>query len=440
MIKSILIANRGEIAVRIVRACKELGIRSVMVYSEADQHSLPVKMADQAVCIGPAQSRASYLNIDNIIAAASLTHCDAIHPGVGFLSENPKFARKVEENGFIFIGPKWQTIAAMGDKVEAKRTARKYGVPCIPGSEGSIEDIEKAYQAAEEMGYPVIIKAASGGGGKGMRIVRDPEDFVGTLKIASSEAEQAFNDGTVYLEKYLENPRHVEVQILADSHGTVVHLGERDCSVQENHQKLVEESPSTVVTPEMRERMGSDAVRLFSGLDYVGAGTIEFLVYENNYYFMEINARVQVEHPVTEMVTGVDIIAEQILAASGQRLSITQDDIKLEGYAVECRINAKAPGKITDYLPPGGFGTRIDSFLYNGYMVSPFYDSMIAKVIVRGKDRNAGLDRMYRVLDELVLHGVPTNTELQKRIISSKIFRSGEYGTDVLKHILAEKE
>ncbi|KGE71420.1 acetyl-CoA carboxylase biotin carboxylase subunit [Spirochaeta lutea] len=440
MIKSILIANRGEIAVRIVRACKELGIRSVMVYSEADQHSLPVKMADQAVCIGPAQSRASYLNIDNIIAAASLTHCDAIHPGVGFLSENPKFARKVEENGFIFIGPKWQTIAAMGDKVEAKRTARKYGVPCIPGSEGSIEDIEKAYQAAEEMGYPVIIKAASGGGGKGMRIVRDPEDFVGTLKIASSEAEQAFNDGTVYLEKYLENPRHVEVQILADSHGTVVHLGERDCSVQENHQKLVEESPSTVVTPEMRERMGSDAVRLFSGLDYVGAGTIEFLVYENNYYFMEINARVQVEHPVTEMVTGVDIIAEQILAASGQRLSITQDDIKLEGYAVECRINAKAPGKITDYLPPGGFGTRIDSFLYNGYMVSPFYDSMIAKVIVRGKDRNAGLDRMYRVLDELVLHGVPTNTELQKRIISSKIFRSGEYGTDVLKHILAEEE
>lgn len=439
MIKSILIANRGEIAVRIIRACHELGIRSVVVFSEADRHSLPVKMADQAVCIGPPSSKASYLNIDNIIAAASLAHCDAIHPGVGFLSENPKFAKKVVESGFIFIGPRHETISAMGDKVEAKRTAKKYGVPCIPGSEGSIEDVEKAYQAAEEMGYPVIIKAAAGGGGKGMRIVRDPEDFIGTLKIASSEAEQAFNDGTVYLEKYLENPRHVEVQILADSHGNVIHLGERDCSVQENHQKLVEESPSTVVTPEMRTRMGNDAVRLFQGLNYCGAGTIEFLVYENNYYFMEVNARVQVEHPVTELVTGVDIIAEQIRVASGEKLLFSQKDVDLSGYAVECRINAKAPGKITDYLPPGGFGTRVDSFLYTGYMVSPFYDSMVAKVIVKGKDRTEGLNRMNRVLNELVLHGIPTNIELQKKIINSKIFRSGEYGTDVLKHILAEE-
>src|SRR5690606_21139443 len=270
------------------------------------------------------------------------------------------------DNGFIFIGPRSETIAAMGDKVEAKRTARKYKVPCIPGSEGSIENIEAAAKSADEMGYPVIIKAAAGGGGKGMRIVRDPVDFVGTLKIASAEAEQAFGNGTVYLEKYLENPRHVEVQIIGDSHGNVVHLGERDCSVQENHQKLVEESPSTVVSPEMRRSMGEDAVRLFKGLSYCGAGTLEFLVYEGKYYFMEVNARVQVEHPVTELVTGVDIIKEQIRVASGEKLSIKQEDIDVSGYAVECRINAKAPGKITDYLPPGGFGVRIDSFLYNG--------------------------------------------------------------------------
>lgn len=439
MIKSILIANRGEIAVRIIRACKELGIRSVVVFSEADRHSLPVRLADQAVCIGPAPSRSSYLNMDNIIAAASLAHCDAIHPGVGFLSENAAFARKVKENGFIFIGPEPETISSMGDKVEAKRTARKYGVPVIPGSEGSIDDIEKAVQAAKEIGYPVIIKAAAGGGGKGMRIVRSPEDFIGTLKIASSEAEQAFNDGTVYLEKYLENPRHVEIQLLGDSHGTVVHLGERDCSVQENHQKLVEESPSTVVSPEMRDRMGRDAVNLFKGLKYCGAGTIEFLVEGDGYYFMEVNARVQVEHPVTEMVTGVDIISEQIRAAAGQPLSITQEDIQLSGYAVECRINAKAPGKITDYLPPGGFGVRIDSFLYNGYTVSPFYDSLVAKVIVRAKTRDHGLDRLNRVLDEIILQGIPTNIDLQKKIINSKVFRSGQYGTDVLKHILAEE-
>lgn len=439
MIKSILIANRGEIAVRVIRACKEMGIRSVVVFSEADRHSLPVRLADEAVCVGPASSKSSYLNMNNIISAASLAHVDAIHPGVGFLSENPKFAKLVTDNGFIFIGPRSETIAAMGDKVEAKRTARKYNVPCIPGSEGSIENIEAAAKSADEMGYPVIIKAAAGGGGKGMRIVRDPVDFVGTLKIASAEAEQAFGDGTVYLEKYLENPRHVEVQIIGDSHGNVVHLGERDCSVQENHQKLVEESPSTVVSPEMRRSMGEDAVRLFKGLSYCGAGTLEFLVYEGKYYFMEVNARVQVEHPVTELVTGVDIIKEQIRVASGEKLSVKQEDIDVSGYAVECRINAKAPGKITDYLPPGGFGVRIDSFLYNGYSVSPFYDSMIAKVIVRGKTRNEGLDRMNRVLDELVLHGVPTNIEIQKKIINSKIFRSGEYGTDVLRHILAEE-
>jgi acetyl-CoA carboxylase biotin carboxylase subunit len=441
MIKSILIANRGEIAVRVVRACKEMGIETIVVYSEADAHSLPVRLADKAVCIGPAASKSSYLKMENLISAAILWGADAIHPGVGFLSENANFAKEVQKAGLIWIGPDPETIARMGDKIEAKETAKKFGVPVIPGLEGSLgDDPEAAKKAADEIGYPVIIKAASGGGGKGMRIVRDPGEFVGTLKIASAEALASFNDGTVYLEKYLENPRHVEIQIIGDSHGNVVHLGERDCSCQQNHQKLVEESPSTVVTPEMRKSMGEDTVRLFKGLKYCGAGTIEFLVTGGKYYFMEVNARVQVEHPVTEMVTGVDIIQEQIKVASGKKLSIEQKDVNLEGYAVECRVNAKAPGKITDYLPPGGYGVRIDSFLYNGYSVSPFYDSMIAKVICFASTRNEGLDRMSRVLDELTLVGIPTNIEMQKKIINSKIFRSGEYGTDVLEHILAEED
>ncbi|WP_041401219.1 acetyl-CoA carboxylase biotin carboxylase subunit [Salinispira pacifica] len=440
MIKSILIANRGEIAVRVVRACKEMGITSIVVYSEADAHSLPVRLADKAVCIGPPPSSSSYLKMENLISAAVLSGADAVHPGVGFLSENANFAREVEKAGLIWIGPHPDTIARMGDKVQAKLTAKQYGVPVIPGLEGSVEDPEAAKKAADEMGYPVIIKAASGGGGKGMRIVRDPEDFIGTLRIASSEAQASFNDGTVYLEKYLENPRHVEIQILGDSHGNVVHLGERDCSCQENHQKLVEESPSTVVTPEMRKNMGEDAVRLFKGLEYCGAGTIEFLVTEGAYYFMEVNARVQVEHPVTEMVTGVDIIMEQIRVASGLELGIRQENVRLDGYAVECRVNAKAPGKISDYLPPGGYGVRVESFLYNGYSVSPFYDSMVAKVICYAQTRDEGLDRMNRVLDELILVGIPTNIDIQKKIINSKIFRSGEYGTDVLTHILAEED
>ncbi|MGI9256737.1 MAG: acetyl-CoA carboxylase biotin carboxylase subunit, partial [Salinispira sp.] len=321
MIKSILIANRGEIAVRVVRACKELGIRSIAVYSEADADSLPVKIADHAVCIGPPPSTLSYLHMNNLISAAILCNADAIHPGVGFLSENAVFAQEVQKAGLIWIGPQPETIARMGDKIEAKQTAKKYNVPVIPGIEGSVDDPEAAKAAANTMDYPVIIKAASGGGGKGMRIVRAAEEFEDTLKLASSEALAAFNDGTVYLEKYLENPRHVEIQIVGDSHGNVVHLGERDCSCQKNHQKLVEESPSTVVTPEMRRKMGKDTVRLFKGLKYCGAGTIEFLVTGGKYYFMEVNARVQVEHPVTELVTGVDIIREQIQVASGKELS-----------------------------------------------------------------------------------------------------------------------
>ena len=440
MIKSVLIANRGEIAVRVIRTCKELGIQSIAVYSEADADSLPVRIADHAVCIGPPPSKSSYLKMHNLISAAVLCHADAIHPGVGFLSENAAFAGEVERAGLIWIGPKPETIARMGDKIEAKQTARKYNVPVIPGIEGSLDDPEAAKRAADEMGYPVIVKAASGGGGKGMRIVHKSEDFVGTLKIASSEALASFNDGTIYLEKYLENPRHVEIQIVGDSHGNVLHFGERDCSCQKNHQKLVEESPSTVVTPEMRKNMGEDTVRLFKALGYCGAGTIEFLVTEGKYYFMEVNARVQVEHPVTELVTGVDIIREQIHVADGREFTMKQEDIKLNGYAVECRINAHSPGKITDYLPPGGYGVRVDSFLYNDYTVVPFYDSMVAKVICHGRDRNEGLNRMNRALEELTLSGIETNIDLQKKIINSKIFRSGEYGTDVLTHILAEED
>ncbi|MFW5800445.1 MAG: acetyl-CoA carboxylase biotin carboxylase subunit [Spirochaeta sp.] len=432
MIGSILIANRGEIAVRVVRACKEMGIRSVMVYSEADKDSLAVRMADDAVCVGPAPAAESYLKATNLIAAAVLKRCDAIHPGVGFLSESPSFAKAVTDAGLLFIGPPAATIGMLGDKVEAKRSAINAGVPVIPGSDGPITDIAAAKKSAQEMGYPVIVKAASGGGGKGMRIVRSESELEGSIKIASNEAEKAFSDGTVYMEKYLENPRHVEVQILADSFGNVVHLGERDCSVQFKHQKLVEESPSSAVDDETRAKMGRDTVSLFKSLDYVGAGTIEFLLYEGQHYFMEVNARVQVEHPVTELVTGIDIIREQIRVCGGERLSFTQQDVAVKGYAVECRINARTPGVVKEYLPPGGYGVRIDSFLYPGYMVSPYYDSLIAKVLTYGRTRNEGLDRMNRVLDELVLEGIKTNRDEQKRIINHPVFRSGKFGTSFL--------
>lgn len=432
MISSILIANRGEIAVRIVRACKEMGIRSVMVYSEADRESLAVRMADDAVCIGPAPAAQSYLLPKNLISAAVLKRCDAIHPGVGFLSESPVFAQAVADAGLIWIGPPAATIGMLGDKVQAKRSAIAAGVPVIPGSDGPVKDTKEAKKLAAEMGYPVIIKAASGGGGKGMRIVRSEDELEKAITIASSEAEKSFSDGTVYMEKYLENPRHVEVQILADSFGNVVHLGERDCSVQFKHQKLVEESPSTAVTEEIRTQMGKDTVSLFKSLDYVGAGTIEFLLYEGEHYFMEVNARVQVEHPVTELVTGIDIIREQIKVCAGEKLSFTQDEVKVDGYAVECRINARTPGRITEYLPPGGYGVRIDSFLYPGYMVSPFYDSLVAKVLTYGRTRNEGLDRMNRVLDELILEGITTNCEEQKTIINHPVFRSGKFGTGFL--------
>lgn len=435
MIKSLLIANRGEIAVRVIRACKELGIKSVVVYSEADKDSLPVMMADDAVCIGPAPSKDSYLNWKNIIAAASLKHVDAIHPGVGFLSENENFAAEVIKAGFIFIGPKPETIARMGDKLEAKRSAKEYGVPCIPGVEGALESAAAARTAADSIGYPVILKAASGGGGKGIRIVWKAEGIEETFNLSSAEAEKSFGDKRVYVEKYLQSPRHIELQLMGDQFGNVVHFGERDCSCQENHQKLVEEAPSPIVTPEMRQRMGDCAISLFKGIGYVGAGTIEFLVVGQDFYFMEVNARIQVEHPVTELVSGYDLIKEQISVCTGSKLSMTQDDVVIRGYACEVRLNAKGAGKVTNWLPPGGYGVRVDSFLYTGYKVSPHYDSMLAKLLVHAEDRTAGLNRMNRVLDELIIEGIPTNREIQKKIINSKMFRSGIYGTDVLKYI-----
>lgn len=438
MISSVLVANRGEIAVRVVRACREMGIRSVIAFSEADRHTLGVRLADEAVCVGPPAAKESYLNMDNLIAAAVLAHCDAIHPGVGFLSENAAFAREVTAAGLTFIGPPADTIALLGDKVQAKATAVAAGVPVIPGSSGSVADGSTAAEVADRIGYPVIVKAAAGGGGKGMRVCHRGEDLAGILRIASAEAEKSFSDGTVYLEKYLVSPRHVELQVLADAKGSVVHLGERDCSVQENHQKLVEESPSTVVDDALRANMGQDAVRLFGNLDYVGAGTIEFLVAEGKHYFMEVNARVQVEHPVTEMITGVDIIAEQIRVASGAPLSFTQDQVRLEGYACECRVNAKAPGKVSHYHPPGGYGVRVDSFLRSGADISPFYDALIAKLIVHARDRAEGLARMRRALAEFEIEGVPNNITEQLEIIGSRIFQSGVFGTDVLDHIRSE--
>jgi len=438
MIKRLLVANRGEIAVRVIRACREMGIEAVAVYSTADRDALHVKMADQAVCIGPPSSRDSYLNKSNLITAAVLTHCEAIHPGVGFLSENAGFARDIRDEGLIFIGATPEVIELLGDKVQAKQTAVKYNIPVIPGSAGSVANPAEAVKAANEIGYPVIIKAASGGGGKGMRIVRSEKEVAENIAIASREAESNFADGTVYLEKYLDNPRHVELQILADGKGKVVVLGERDCSVQKNHQKLLEESPSPGVTPEMRKQMSEDAQRLFSGLKYAGAGTIEFLVAGGKYYFMEVNARVQVEHPVTEMVTGVDIIKHQILSCTGGGLSLNQEDIRMEGYALECRVNAMTPGRVTDFYAPAGPEVRTDSFLYNGCMVPPHYDSMVAKVIVHAATRKEGLKRMERALGELVITGITTNVESQLALMRSKQFQSGNFGTSMYLEVTKE--
>ncbi len=441
MIRSLLIANRGEIAVRIIRTCREMGIKTVAVYSEADKDALHVQMADKAFCIGAPPSAKSYLRMDSLISVAANMQCDAIHPGVGFLSENAKFAGLVREHGLIFIGAESKVISALGDKVEAKHIAQKVGIPTIPGSKESINNqLEKAKELAVNIGYPVIIKAAAGGGGRGMRIVEAPEELPNALKVAANEAESNFADGTIYMEKYLRSPRHVEIQVLGDGRDNVLHLGERDCSVQKNHQKLLEESPSNVVSPEMREKMGQDAIRLFQHLNYAGAGTIEFLVHEGQYYFMEVNARVQVEHPVTEMITGVDIIRQQILGCIGENMEIRQQDICLRGYALEARINALTPGPVTKFGAPQGPMTRTDTFLYSGCNVSPFYDSMVAKIIVGAMNREEGLKRMERALQELVIEGIKVNLEEQLTILQSSAFRVGKFGTDIYGKIISAKK
>ncbi|MDR1587564.1 MAG: acetyl-CoA carboxylase biotin carboxylase subunit [Treponema sp.] len=422
-----LIANRGEIAVRIIRACRELGIETAAVYSTADRDSLHVKLADRAVCIGPPPSSQSYLVKSSLIMAAFHTGCEAIHPGVGFLSENAEFARLVRDKGFIFIGPDPEVIELLGDKVKARDTAKRFGLPVTPGTEEAVSDVSIARNEARRIGFPVIIKAAAGGGGKGMRIVRKEEELEENLAVAGREAEANFADNRVFIERYLENPRHVELQIIADGEGKVVVLGERDCTVQRSHQKLIEESPSPAVNDEMRRRMSEGAVKMFRELKYRGAGTVEFLVEGKNFYFMEVNARVQVEHPVSEFVSGVDIIRQQILACTG--CPMETDAVRIEGWAIECRINALCPGTVTRLDAPGGPGTRFDSFLYTGCKVPPHYDSMTAKLIVHAPDRRQALARMDRALSELKIEGIKTNIDEQRRIINDEIFRGGDFGT-----------
>lgn len=427
MIKRILVANRGEIAVRIIRACRELGIEPIAVHSEADAGALHVAMADRSYCIGPARSSDSYLNVDALISVAARTGCDAIHPGVGFLSENASFARETEREGILFIGPRPETIELLGDKLRAKAAARERGLPATPGSSGPASDPDQALAVAEEVGYPVIVKAASGGGGKGMRIVRSSEGLAEAIALASREAAAAFDDGTVYIEKYIENPRHVELQLVGDGRGGVAVFGERDCSVQRRHQKLIEESPSPGLPETMRSAMRDRASALFSELRYRGAGTIEFLVKRDSFWFMEVNARIQVEHPVTEETTGADLVREQIVACAEGLLLTPSPECR--GWAMEARINALAPGRVTRLRLPGGPGVRVDGFLDEGCVVSPHYDSMVAKVIARDTDRPRTIARLERALREMIVEGVPLNLSSQLAILADPVFRSGDFGT-----------
>ena len=435
MIKKVLIANRGEIAVRIIRACREMGIETVAVYSEADREALHTKLADEAVCIGPAASSESYLSMDRIISATIVTGADAIHPGFGFLSENSRFAELCEQCNITFIGPDSEVIAKLGNKQEARNTMAAAGVPVIPGSTEPIFNARTGAAIAEEIGYPVIVKAALGGGGKGMRIADSPEEFERSFQTAQKETQSAFGDNTMYIEHFVQHPRHIEFQILADQYGNVVHLGERDCSIQRNHQKMIEESPSVALSEELRERMGEAAVRAAKAAGYQNAGTIEFLLEKNgNFYFMEMNTRIQVEHPVTEWVTGIDLIKEQIRIASGRKLAFTQEDIHLNGHAIECRINAENPGKgfrpspgtITDMYLPGGKGIRIDSAIYSGYTIPPYYDSMVAKLIVWAKNRGEAIRKMQSALGEVIIEGIDTNVDYQYEILGRPDYLSGD--------------
>ncbi|MDD3446387.1 MAG: acetyl-CoA carboxylase biotin carboxylase subunit [Zavarzinia sp.] len=434
MFDKLMIANRGEIALRIHRACKEMGIATVAVHSTADADAMHVRLADESVCIGPPPSNKSYLNIPALISAAEITNTDAIHPGYGFLSENANFAQIVGEHGITFIGPKPEHIRVMGDKIVAKKTAKDLGIPVVPGSDGGVTTEAEAVEIAKAIGFPVLIKAAAGGGGRGMKVARSLDDLAVALSTARSEAKAAFGDDAVYIEKYLGQPRHIEIQVIADSFGNVVHLGERDCSLQRRHQKVLEEAPSPALNVDERNRIGNIVADAMRKLGYLGVGTVEFLYEDGEFYFIEMNTRLQVEHPITEAVTGIDIVREQIRIAAGAPLSFTQDDIQFAGHAIECRINAEnpetftpSPGQILDYHPPGGPGVRIDSAAYAGYRIPPYYDSLIGKLIVHGKTRNECLMRLRRALDEYVVGGIETTIPLHQRLIGEHDFMNGDY-------------
>ncbi|MBP2311175.1 acetyl-CoA carboxylase biotin carboxylase subunit [Azospirillum soli] len=446
MFEKVLIANRGEIALRIHRACREMGIQTVAVHSTADADAMHVRLADESVCIGPASARESYLNIPAILSAAAITGADAIHPGIGFLSENAQFAEMVEEHGFTFIGPTADHIRIMGDKVTAKKTVMDLGLPVVPGSDGPVPTLEEAAQVARDIGYPVLIKAAAGGGGKGMKVARNPEQLAEAYQLARGEARAAFGNDEVYIEKYLGKPRHIEIQLLGDTHGNCVHFGERDCSVQRRHQKVIEEAPSPALNAAQRDFIGNLAAKTTAAIGYRGVGTMEFLFEDGQFYFIEMNTRLQVEHTITEMITGIDLVREQIRVATGAPLGYTQGDIRFQGHSIECRVNAEnpetfipSPGKIDGYHAPGGLGVRVDSALYDGYRVPPHYDSLIAKLVVHGTTRNECLMRLRRTIEEYVIGGVDTTLPLHQRIIGQQDFIDGNYDIHWLEQLMSKK-
>ena len=444
MFDKILIANRGEIALRILRAAKELGIQTVAVHSTVDRDAMHVKLADESVCIGPAPARDSYLNIPALLAACEITGAEAIHPGYGFLSENARFAEILADHNIAFIGPKAEHIRIMGDKIEAKRTAKRLGIPCVPGSEGGVTDDVEAMRIAKDIGFPVLVKAASGGGGRGMKVARTPADLSVALSTARTEAKAAFGDDAVYLEKYLEKPRHIEIQVLGDGLGNAIHLGERDCSLQRRHQKVLEESPSPALNDRQRGEIGEIVAQAMRDLSYSGAGTVEFLYEDGKFYFIEMNTRIQVEHPVTEMITGIDLVVEQIKIAAGSPLTISQSDVKFSGHAIECRVNAEhpstfrpSPGKISYYHPPGGLGVRVDSAVYQGYTIPPNYDSLVGKLIVHGRNRTEALMRLRRSLDEFIVDGIETTIPLFRTLVRNTDVQNGAYDIHWLEKFLA---
>ncbi len=444
MFDKILIANRGEIALRVLRAAKELGIATVAVHSTADEEAMHVKLADESVCIGPPTARDSYLNIPALLAACEITGADAIHPGYGFLSENARFAEILADHNIAFIGPKAEHIRIMGDKIEAKRTAKRLGIPCVPGSEGGITDDDEAMRVARDIGFPVLVKAAAGGGGRGMKVARTEGDLSQALSTARLEAKAAFGDDAVYLEKYLEKPRHIEIQVLGDGRGKAIHLGERDCSLQRRHQKVWEEGPSPALNANQRFDIGEVVANAMRELQYIGVGTVEFLYEDGKFYFIEMNTRIQVEHPVTEMITGIDLVNEQIKIAAGSPLTITQDDVRFEGHAIECRVNAEhpatfrpSPGKIAYYHPPGGLGVRVDSAVYQGYTIPPNYDSLVGKLIVHGRNRTEALMRLRRTLDEFIVDGIDTTLPLFRTLVRNADIQNGDYDIHWLEKFLA---